>query len=134
MTLHDYLNEQEIISAMSEIMELHNTCNAFRTDRDQLIEILNVYFNTNNVSMVRVLTDLLDSNGYVIEDQDEVIHILVKYFGIPKVEIKHKQKEQKVMYEEDFPPPLGWYECPMELGFYLGKTEEDMKPRYKETA
>lgn len=35
---------------------------------------------------------------------------------------------------DDFPPPLGWYECPMELGFYLGKTEEDMKPRYKETA
>jgi regulator of protease activity HflC (stomatin/prohibitin superfamily) len=88
---------------MSEIMELHNTCNAFRTDRDQLIEILNVYFNTNNVSMVQVLTDLLDSNGYVIQDQDEVIHILVKYFGIPKVEIKYKQKEQKAMYEEDFP-------------------------------
>lgn len=103
MTLHDYLNEQEIISAMSEIMELHNTCNAFRTDRDQLIEILNVYFNTNNVSMVRVLTDLLDSKGYAIYDQDEVIHILVKYFGIPKVEIKHKQKEQNAMYEEDFP-------------------------------
>lgn len=35
---------------------------------------------------------------------------------------------------DDFPPPLGWYECPMELGFYFGKTEEDMKPRYKETA
>jgi len=103
LTLHDYLNEQEIISAMSEIMELHNTCNAFRTDRDQLIEILNVYFNTNNVSMVRVLTDLLDSKGYAIYDQDEVIHILVKYFGIPKVEIKHKQKEQNAMYEEDFP-------------------------------
>ena len=34
---------------------------------------------------------------------------------------------------DDFPPPLGWYECPMELGFYFGKTEEDMKPRYKET-
>ena len=31
-------------------------------------------------------------------------------------------------------PPLGWYECPMELGFYFGKSEEDMKPRYKETA
>ena len=101
MTLHDYLNEQEIISAMSEIMELGNSWHV--SDRDELINILNVYFNTNKVSMPQVLSDLMDSTGHAICDQDEVIHILVKYFGIPKVEIKHTQKEQKVMYEEDFP-------------------------------
>ena len=101
LTLHDYLNEQEIISAMSEIMELSNGGVPFKSDRDQIIEILNEYFNTNKVSMVRVLTDMLDSNGYVIEDQNEVIHILVKYFGIPKNKINHKERS-KIM-EEDFP-------------------------------
>lgn len=101
MTLHNYLNEQEITSAMSEIMELGNSYHV--SDRDELINILNVYFNTNKVSMVQVLSDLMDSTGHAICDQIEVIHILVKYFGIPKVEIKHTQKEQKVMYEEDFP-------------------------------
>ena len=35
---------------------------------------------------------------------------------------------------DNYPPPLGWYECPVELGLYFGKSEEDMKPRYKETA
>lgn len=34
---------------------------------------------------------------------------------------------------DDFPPPLGWYECPLEYGLMFGKSEEDMKPRYKET-
>lgn len=33
---------------------------------------------------------------------------------------------------DDFPAPLGWYECPLDYGLYFGKTEEDMKPRYKE--
>lgn len=35
---------------------------------------------------------------------------------------------------DDFPAPLGWYECPLEYGLYFGKSEEDMKPRYKESA
>lgn len=35
---------------------------------------------------------------------------------------------------DDFPAPLGWYECPIEYGLYFGKSEEDMKPRLKETA
>ena len=35
---------------------------------------------------------------------------------------------------DDFPAPLGWYECPLDYGLYFGKTEEDMKPRYKESA
>ncbi len=34
---------------------------------------------------------------------------------------------------DDFPSPLGWYECPMEYGLVFF-SEEDMKPRYKETA
>ncbi len=35
---------------------------------------------------------------------------------------------------DDFPSPLGWYECPLEYGLMFGKSEDDMKPRYKETA
>lgn len=35
---------------------------------------------------------------------------------------------------DDFPAPLGWYECPLEYGLMFGKSEEDMKPRYKEIA
>ena len=31
---------------------------------------------------------------------------------------------------DDFPAPLGWYECPLEYGLMFGKSEEDMKPRY----
>ena len=30
----------------------------------------------------------------------------------------------------DFPPPIGWYECPMEYGLYF-HSEEDLKPRMK---
>ena len=33
---------------------------------------------------------------------------------------------------DDFPAPLGWYECPVEYGLYFGKSEDDMKPRFKE--
>ena len=90
MDLEDYLNEQEIVSAMSEIMELSNGGSYFKSDRDQIIETLNEYFDTSKVAMIEVVSELLDSKGYAIYDQDEVIHILVKYFGIPKVEIKHK--------------------------------------------
>lgn len=32
---------------------------------------------------------------------------------------------------DDFPAPLGWYECPLEYGLYFGRTEEDMKARLK---
>ena len=32
---------------------------------------------------------------------------------------------------DDFPAPLGWYECPKEYGLYFGKTEEDLTPRYR---
>ena len=34
---------------------------------------------------------------------------------------------------DDFPAPLGWYECPMEYGLVFF-SEDDMKPRYKESA
>ena len=33
---------------------------------------------------------------------------------------------------DDFPAPLGWYECPLDYGLYFGKTEEDMKARLKD--
>ena len=32
---------------------------------------------------------------------------------------------------DDFPAPLGWYECPKEFGLVF-KTEEELTPRYKE--
>lgn len=32
---------------------------------------------------------------------------------------------------DDFPAPLGWYECPIEYGLYFGKSEDDMKARLK---
>ena len=35
---------------------------------------------------------------------------------------------------DNFPAPMGWYECPVKYGLMFGKSEEDMKPRYRETA
>lgn len=87
---------------MSEIMEISNGA-GWKSDYDQIVEIFNKYFDTSKVPMAEVVVMLLDDCNQAITDQDKVIRILVKYFGIPKVGIKHKQKEQKIMYEENFP-------------------------------
>ena len=101
MKLSDCVNYQDIVSAMSEIMEISNSA-GWRSDFDQIVEILNEYFDTSKVPMAEIVVMLLDDRNQAIMDQDKVIRILVNYFGIPKNK-NNKQKEQKVMYEKDFP-------------------------------
>lgn len=100
MKLSDYVNYQDIVSAMSEIMEISNSA-GWESDFDRIVEILNRYFDTSRIPMAEIIVMLLDDCNQAITDQDKVIHILVKYFGIPKVEIKHKERS-KIM-DEDFP-------------------------------
>ena len=101
MNLYDCLNEQEIISAMSEIMEISNSTGGWKSDFDQIVEILNEYFDTSRIPMAEVVVMLLDDCNQAITDQDKVIHILVKYFGISKNKTNYKERG-KIM-DEDFP-------------------------------
>lgn len=100
MKLSDCTNYQDIVSAMSEIMEISNGA-GWKSDFDQIVEILNKYFDTSRIPMAEIVVMLLDDCNQAITDQDKVIHILVKYFGIPKVEIKHKERSE--IMDEDFP-------------------------------
>lgn len=100
MKLSDCVNYQDIVSAMSEIMEISNSA-GWKSDFDQIVEILNKYFDTSRVPMAEIVVMLLDDCNHVIIDQDKVIHILVKYFGVPKNKINHKERS-KIM-DEDFP-------------------------------
>ena len=101
MKLSDCANYQDIVSAMSEIMEISNSCDIYRSDFDRIVEILNECFDTSRVPMAEVVVMLLDDCNQAITDQDKVISILVKYFGVPKNKINHKERS-KIM-EEDFP-------------------------------
>ena len=100
MKLSDCENYNNIVSAMSEIMEISNGA-GWKSDFDQIVEILNEYFDTSRVPMAEIVVMLLDDCNQAITDQVKVIEILVKYFGVPKIEIKHKQRS-KIM-DEDFP-------------------------------
>ena len=100
MKLSDCANYQDIVSAMSEIMEISNSA-GWKSDFDQIVEILNEYFDCDNVPLADVVVSLLDDCNQAITDQDKVIDVLVKYFGVPKVEINHKERS-KIM-DEDFP-------------------------------
>lgn len=48
MKLSDCTNYQDIVSAMSEIMEISNSA-GWKSDFDQIVEILNEYFDTSRV-------------------------------------------------------------------------------------
>lgn len=101
MKLSDCVNYQDIVSAMSEIMEISNNA-GFKSDFDQIVEILNEYFDTSRVPMAEIVVMLLDDCNQAITDQDKVIRILVKYFGVPKNKTNHKERSKKIM-DEDFP-------------------------------
>ena len=100
MKLSDCTNYQDIVSAMSEIMEISNST-GWKSDFDQIVEILNEYFDTSRVPMAEVVVMLLDDCNQAITDQDKVIYILVKYFGVPKNKINHKERSE--IMDEDFP-------------------------------
>ena len=101
MTLDDVINKQDIINAMSEIMELSNNCNPWQSDFDSIVEILNNNFDTSKAPMADIIVMLLDDCNQAITDQDKVINILVKYFGISENKINHKERS-KIM-DEEFP-------------------------------
>lgn len=82
MKLSDCTNYQDIVSAMSEIMEISNSA-GWKSDFDQIVEILNEYFDTSKAPMADIVVMLLDDCNQAITDQDKVIRILVKYFGVP---------------------------------------------------
>ena len=100
MKLSDCVNYQDIVSAMSEIMEISNGAGR-KSDFDQIVEILNEYFDTSRVPMEEVVVMLLDDRNQAITDQDKVIHILVKYFGVPKNKTNHKERSE--IMDEVFP-------------------------------
>ena len=93
MKLSDCANYQDIVSAMSEIMEISNGA-GWKSDFDQIFEILNEYFDTSKVPMAEIIVMLLDDCNQAITDQDKVISILVKYFGVPKNKINHKERSE----------------------------------------
>ena len=78
MKLSDCENYNDIVSAMSEIMEISNGA-GWKSDYDQIVEILNECFDTSRVPMAEVVVMLLDDCNQAITDQDKIIHILVKY-------------------------------------------------------
>ena len=59
MKLSDCVNYQDIVSAMSEIMEISNSA-GWKSDFDQIVEILNEYFDTSRVPMAEIVVMLLD--------------------------------------------------------------------------
>jgi regulator of protease activity HflC (stomatin/prohibitin superfamily) len=101
MKLSDCANYQDIVSAMSEIMEISNGA-GWKSDFDQIDEILNEYFDTSKVPMAEIIVMLLDDCNQAITDQDKVISILVKYFGVPKNKINHKERSE-IMDEKKIP-------------------------------
>lgn len=101
MKLSDCANYQDIVSAMSEIMEISNGA-GWKSDFDQIVEILNEYFDTSKVPMAEIIVMLLDDCNQAITDQDKVISILVKYFGVPKNKINHKERSE-IMDEKKIP-------------------------------
>ena len=74
MKLSDCANYQDIVSAMSEIMEISNGA-GWKSDFDQIVEILNEYFDTSRVPMAEIVVMLLDDCNQAITDQDKIIHI-----------------------------------------------------------
>lgn len=105
--------------------------------------------NTKDENLWRFLSNL-DVYSFVEDNDDSLLEPLSESsgFGRPNdyrrlkgaMQIKFAGENIRVFPEEfsiesvdDFPAPLGWYECPMEYGLVFF-SEEDMKPRYKETA
>ena len=101
MKLSDCANYQDIVSAMSEIMEISNGA-GWKSDFDRIVEILNKYFDTSKVPMAEIIVMLLDDCNQAITDQDKVISVLVRYFGVPKNKINHKERS-KIMDKKKIP-------------------------------
>ena len=101
MKLSDCENYTVIVSALNDILNIDKYKPYNMSDFDYIVRTLNEHFNCNGTLLAEVVVTLLDDCNQAITDQDKIIHILVKYFGIPKNKINHKQRS-KIM-DEDFP-------------------------------
>ena len=70
------------------------------SDFDYIVHTLNEHFNCDKVPLADVVVSLLDDCNQAITDKETIIKVLVKYFGVPKNKINHKERS-KIM-DEDF--------------------------------
>lgn len=101
MKLSDCENYEVIVSALDDILNVNSDRPWNMSDFDYVVHILNEHFNCDKVPLAEVVVALLNDCNQVITDKETVIKVLVKYFGVPKNKINHKQRS-KIMDEEDF--------------------------------
>lgn len=101
MKLSDCENYEVIVSALDDILNVDRDKPWDMSDFDYIVHTLNEHFNCDRVPLADVVVALLDDCNQVITDKETVIKILVKYFGVPKNKINHKERS-KIM-DEDFP-------------------------------
>ena len=77
-------------------------------------------------------TDLWNGLGAKPTDPDErFIYEAALLDGCDEFQATNIVNGGDIESVDDFPAPLGWYECPLEYGLYFGRTEEDMQPTLK---
>lgn len=101
MRLMDCKNYEVIVSALDDILNIDRDKPWNRSDFDYIVHTLNEHFDCGRVPLADVVVALLDDCNRAITDRKTVIKVLVKYFGIPKNKINHKERS-KIM-DEDFP-------------------------------
>lgn len=101
MKLSDCENYHVIVSALDDILNVDRDKPWDMSDFDYIVHTLNEHFVCDNVPLADVVVALLNDCNQVITDKETVIKILVKYFGVSKNKINHKERS-KIM-DEDFP-------------------------------
>ena len=101
MRLMDCENYEVIVSALDDILNVDRDKPWDMSDFDYIVHTLNEHFVCDNVPLADVVVALLNDCNQVITDRETVIKVLVKYFGVPKNKINHKERS-KIM-DEDFP-------------------------------
>lgn len=101
MRLMDCKNYEVIVSALDDILNIDSDKPWDMSDFDYIVHTLNEHFVCDNVPLADVVVALLNDCNQAITDRETVIKVLVKYFGVPKNKINHKERS-KIM-DEDFP-------------------------------
>lgn len=94
MRLMDCKNYEVIVSALDDILNIDSDRPWNMSDFDYIVHTLNEHFNCDGVPLAEVVVALLNDCNRVITDKETVIKILVKYFGVPKNKINHKERSK----------------------------------------
>jgi regulator of protease activity HflC (stomatin/prohibitin superfamily) len=94
MRLTDCENYEVIISALDDILNTDRDKPWNMSDFDYIVHTLNEHFNCDKVPLADVIVALLNDCNQVITDRETIINVLVKYFGVPKNKINHKERSK----------------------------------------